>query len=554
MLVRRMSRSFVGSLALVLIACSSSNSDEGTPRPSDVDAGDIDAAHPAHDRDRDAGSDAGHEDATTTNDTSPPVVEILSPRDDLAFDERRIVVTGSAKDDVGIAELTILVGTRAPVAVPVAADGSFVVSFEPDPGSNTVTLTAKDASGNSTQATRTAYFGHRVSVGNSQAALLANGKIYTWGRNELGQLGNGTLVGTWSADTSAALPAMYERNAPELVSIVTRQTSMIALAKDGSVQTWGANGSGQLGYTTPADCGSKANTACGRTAKAVPGITDAVAIAAGFDHTLVLRKDGTVLAFGSNDSGQIGQPATVASTNAPTEVPGLTDVIAIAAGSSHSIALTKAGKVYVWGNNQQGQLGLGTTDKDPHPTPTLVDGVTGLSIASCNNTVLVRTADKHVVTWGQNNNGQIGNGTTTAALKPTQVLVSAATDTAPAKPLTGIDSIAGDGFVSLALDDKGVVYAWGMGSLGQLGQGLLGNGDRDLANRSVASPVYVDPADKSVFDVVEIEVGAGGPAFAWTKAHKLFGWGWSFQGSLGGGTSLINAWAYTTPFLVFPTP
>ena len=136
--------------------------------------------------------------------------------------------------------------------------------------------------------------------------MLAGGKLFTWGRNELGQLGNGTLTGTWSADETVVLPPMYEQAAADLVSIVTRQTFMIALASDGTVRTWGSNASGQLGYATPADCGSNGTSPCGRAPAIVPGISDAVAVAAGFDHALVLRADGSVIAFGSNAKGQLG--------------------------------------------------------------------------------------------------------------------------------------------------------------------------------------------------------------------------------------------------------
>jgi hypothetical protein len=70
----------------------------------------------------------------------------------------------------------------------------------------------------------------------------------------------------------------------------------------------------------------------------------------------------------------------------------------------------------------------------------------------------------------------------------------------------------------------------------------------------VASPIYVPAADKASFVLLELEVGAGGPAFARTTQGKVFGWGWSFQGSLGGGKTLLNAWAYSAPRLVYSHP
>ncbi len=528
------------------------------PDAADTDASTKKPEVNPDDEPTDAGTkpDAAKDPDAATTDVDPPVVTIVSPREDVAVAERRFVVTGTVSDDVGVTELSYVRGTDAPVAVPVAADGSFTFTFVPAPGKNTFEVTAADASGKKTTSTRSAWFGHRISVGNSQAAMLADGKLFTWGRNELGQLGNGTLAGNWipdAADGGVAPPPMYEQAAADLVSVVTRQTFMIALASDGTVRTWGSNADGQLGYATPSDCGSRGGSPCGRTPASVPGITDAVAVAAGFDHSLVLRSDGTVLAFGSNANGQLGvtEPAR---TMTPTAVPGLTNVVALAAGSLHSVALTGDGKVFVWGSNQYGQLGDGTSDTSAHPSPTEVPGLVGASVASANHTVLVRKADGTVLAWGQNNNGQVGNGTETTVLTPTTVLAAAPGDAGAPMPLDNIESIAADGFVSLALDRDGNGYAWGMGSLGQLGQGLKPNGDRDLDKRTVASPIFVPPGDKPSFVILELEVGAGGPAFARTTQQKLFGWGWSFQGSLGGGTTLLNGWAYSTPRLVYPLP
>ncbi|AKV03696.1 BNR repeat domain protein [Labilithrix luteola] len=509
------------------------------------DAGTANDSEAPTEKDSGTGQDAAPADETS------PTLEILSPREDRVIDERVVVVTGTAKDDVGVTSLSYIVGAGVPVTVPVDADGTFSFTFVPTPGANTVELTAKDAAGNEVKAIRSAYYGRRVATGNAQGALLEDGKLFTWGRNELGQLGNGTLVGTWSSDENVILPKMYEQAAPDLVSVVSRQTFMIALAKGGTVRTWGANDTGQLGYDTPADCGAKLNTACGRAPATVPGISDAVAVAAGFNHSLVLRADGTVLAFGSNSKGQLGISEGTG-TNVPTPVRGLTNVIAISAGSAHSVALTADGKVWVWGSNANGQSGAGAADALSHPTPTEVPGVVGASIASSNYAVFVKKADGTVVAWGQNNNGQLGNGTTTDAALPAPVLVSLATETSVAVPLTKVESLWADAFTCIAVDTDGNVHGWGANSLGQLAQGLLADGKPDKVNRSLAVPITVPNTDKPSFIVLELVVGAGGAVFARTTQDKVFGWGWSFQGSLGGGSTLINAWPYTTPRQIYP--
>jgi alpha-tubulin suppressor-like RCC1 family protein len=481
-------------------------------------------------------------------DDVPPTLTLTSPRDGRMTPVRRIQVTGTVTDDVAVTEL-VHAGPDGEQPIEVADDGTFTATVPLVPGANAVTLLARDAAGNEAEAQVAVYFGHRISVGNSQSGFLREGTLFTWGRNELGQLGNGTLEGSGYGDDpeTAALPVRYELPVTGLVSVVTRQGFMIALRDDGHVLTWGSNAQGQLGYETPADCGSSGDDPCQREPTEVTGITDAVAVAAGFNHSLVLRADGTVLSFGGNALGQLGYETPESSSMMPSSVPGVADVVQLAASSDSTFALTASGEVWAWGANDRGQLGLGSLDAVPHPTPMLVPGVASVaSIAATNTTVLAHRGDGTMLAWGRNHAGQAGTGDESGAevLAPTPVMVEGLL------PLEGVTSIAGDGFVSLALTDQPTVLAWGLGSLGQLGQGYLPDGERDLLNRFVASPVAVAPRDAALFDVVEIEVGAGGPAMALTSEGHLFGWGWSFHGSLGL-AGAIEAWAYSAPVLVF---
>lgn len=515
--------------------------DPATTDPSDTDGGSSTSVN-----EESSSSDGGEVDLVA------PLLTITDPRADRMTPVRRITVRGTVTDDIAVADL-VQVTPDGDVAISIEADGSFAAEIALVPGANDIVLRASDLAGNTAEASTEVYFGHRVSVGNSQAATLRDGVLWTWGRNELGQLGNGSLDGSGYGDDpeTSALPARYEVDVSGLLSIVTRQTFMIALRDDGHVMTWGSNSDGQLGYAAEVDCGSQGTSPCRREPTEVPNVASAIAVQAGFNHSMVLHEDGTVTSFGLNNYGQLGRATMADSTSEPGLVDGLTDVVQLAAGADSSFALTASGQVYGWGRNDQGQLGLGAPDGMDHIVPTVIPGVSNvIAVAAANTTVLALQSDGSVIAWGRNHAGQagVGVGTPTQVLVPTPVRVLDGNGLEV--PLTGIENIAADGFVSMAVTTDAQVYTWGLGGLGQLGQGYHDDATRDLDDRFVASPVAVEPGDEDVFDVIEIEVGAGGPALVLTTAGHLFGWGWSFRGSLGL-EGAIDAWAYSAPLLVF---
>src|SRR5690606_11117307 len=169
--------------------------------------------------------------------------------------------------------------------------------------------------------------------------------------------------------------------------------------------TWGNNGDGRLGLGT-VDAPDTTNRA-EPTAVALDGV---LAASFGYDHTLVLLDDGTVRAFGDNASGQLGDGSTEDRSH-PVEVPGLADVIQVVGGSKHSVALLRDGTVWAWGRNANGNLGGGTTDADPHPTPVQVPDVADVvHLASGRDHVLALRADGTVLAWGLGQSGQLGSG------------------------------------------------------------------------------------------------------------------------------------------------
>ncbi|MEU6495051.1 hypothetical protein ABZ890_32375, partial [Streptomyces sp. NPDC046984] len=269
-----------------------------------------------------------------------------------------------------------------------------------------------------------------------------------------------------------------------------RQTPVAGAGKpEVTSLAWGDNSSGQLGDGTTVHRSTPVRV-CGpgQTSPCTRFLTDVVGIAAGTTNSLALRKDGTVLAWGDNSSGQLGDGTT---TNRSTPVrvcaPGqtapctrfLTDVVDIAAGTSHSLALRKDGTVLAWGNNGGGQLGDGTTTNNRStPVPVCATGQTAPctrflthvhTISAHGGHSLALREDGTVLAWGTNGFGQLGDGTTTNN-RSTPVRVCAPGQTAPCtRFLTDVHTIGAGRSHSLALRDGGAALAWGNNGAGQLG-------------------------------------------------------------------------------------
>jgi len=175
--------------------------------------------------------------------------------------------------------------------------------------------------------------------------LKKDGTLWAWGMNSQGQVGNGTYE-----DQTSPVQIGIDM---DWTSIASGDCHTVALKKDGTLWAWGDNSDGQLGDGTknrknsPVKIGTDTNWA---------------SIAAGYCFTLALKSDGTLWAWGRNESGELGDGTTEGKTS-PSKIGTDKDWLLIAAGStrSHSLALKKDGSLWVWGNNESGQLGDGTT-------------------------------------------------------------------------------------------------------------------------------------------------------------------------------------------------
>ena len=220
-------------------------------------------------------------------------------------------------------------------------------------------------------------------------ALLADGTVWAWGGNDWGQLGsdagtpgssmqaprNGEVQG---ADLNAFSHVSRPRPVPglaQVVAIAAGARHSVALRRDGSVWTWGNDSYTGSDRRTVAAADhyrlARSSGAFRATPVRVPGLSRVVAIAAGFHYTLAVRDDGTLWSWGANECGQLGRPRVVHRAGPaqklsilapeyeamPSQVPGIRGVKSVAAGLSHSVALTRDGRVWTWGDNKFGQLG-----------------------------------------------------------------------------------------------------------------------------------------------------------------------------------------------------
>ena len=332
----------------------------------------------------------------------------------------------------------------------------------------------------------------------SSFSICSNGTAMSWGANGFGQLGTGNI-------NYSNVPLLVS-GLTNLVEIAGGGDHSLALRTDSTVWTWGRNYYGALGNGTTVNSDSAAP---------VIGLSGVRAIAGGAFHSLAMKYDGTVWAWGLNNSGQLGI-GNVLSSYTPVQVSGLSDVIAIAGGDDHSLALSSDSTVWAWGANDNGQLGIGATFPWYQSIPQQVSNLTRVIAVTGSGYKfsLALKADGTVWAWGNNQFGQLGNGTNSQSTIPVQVT-----------NLNGIIAIAKDGGYAhaLALKKDGTVWAWGYN-----GQGQLGNGN----NTDTNVPIQVI----GLSGILEI---ARGHQFsmAYKNDGTIWTWGYNAQGQLGIGNN-----------------
>ncbi|MFD0279673.1 hypothetical protein ACFVHB_38075 [Kitasatospora sp. NPDC127111] len=370
------------------------------------------------------------------------------------------------------------------------------------------------------------------------------GTALSWGDGDFGQLGDGTAVDHRATPDRVCGAAPCTGPLQDVVAVANGNAHSVALRADGTVLAWGDNTFGEIGNGTHDDQTTPTPVcAVGQTAPCSAFLTNVVAVAAGNVHSMALRADGTVVAWGDNSVNQLGD-GTVAQHSTPVTTCGfgcfapLDGVTAIAAGGFHNLALLSDGTVRSWGLNSYAQLGNATSTNYASAEPvcgdptcaTPLDGITAIAAGAFHSLAL--RSDGGVHGWGRNTTGQLGDGTTTDRSTPARVCAIGATVPCVSY-LTGVAGIAGGESHSAAVTTGGFLRTWGYNGYGQLGDGTTT--DRSTPVRVCAIGVAA-PCGSYLTGATAVTAG-----FAHTVALRsdggAVGWGGNAKGQLGDGTN-----------------
>jgi alpha-tubulin suppressor-like RCC1 family protein len=264
--------------------------------------------------------------------------------------------------------------------------------------------------------------------------LATDGSVYAFGDNSSGQLGTGN---TQPSPTPVRVP-----NLSGVVAISASRITSYALQSSGEVRAWGDGSWDQLGVQPPQGSSS--------TPVAVSGLTNVVGISAGDISAAVVKRDGTVWAWGANLADEVGSRGAYPEQPTPVQVGCVNNITAVGAGSAHTLALASNGVVWAWGSNGSGVLGDGTMTDRAIPVP-----VTGLptakAVAAGNYHSIALASDGNVWTWGDNGLGQLGTGQQpTYSVTPVQV-----------PGLSAVHAIGSGQYHCLAIKLDGTLWTWG---------------------------------------------------------------------------------------------
>jgi alpha-tubulin suppressor-like RCC1 family protein len=315
-------------------------------------------------------------------------------------------------------------------------------------------------------------------------AQAGDATLWCWGENEVGQLGKGSPGGSACDGLCEPSPVRVADLDASVVEVAAGYHHTCARMADGSLWCWGENGSGRLGDGTTADHAAPIPVAA---------LGNGVAqVGGGLEHTCARTNDAAVWCWGENLHHQLGDN-TIDDKSSPQQVVALSnDVAEIAVKHEHACARKTDGSLWCWGDNGAGQTGNGTFADTPAPEPNAALGNAVASVAAASLHTCALKTDGTVWCWGDNFYGQLGDGTTDG--QPCGV--SSRCKPAPVQAAIGADNaaIAAGSSHTCALKTNGTLWCWGQNSDGQLGNGSTADSVTPIQVIALGTPVVAASA------------------------------------------------------------
>ena len=274
---------------------------------------------------------------------------------------------------------------------------------------------------------------------------------WSWGCNNRGQLGDNTIV-------SKSSPVSVVGGFTDWCQVSAGTAHTAAVRTNGTIWSWGCNGNGRLGDNTT-------TTTRSSPVSVVGGFTDWCQVSAGGIHTAAVRTNGTIWSWGLNNAGQLGDNTAVSRSSPVSVVGGFTDWCQVSAGYRHSIAVRTNGTLWAWGCNNCGQLGDNTIVSKSSPV-SVVGGFTDWCQVSASvfHTAAVRT-NGTLWSWGSSGTGRLGDNTIVDKSSPVSVVGG----------FTDWCQVSASGVHTAAVRTNGTIWSWGLNNAGQLGDNTIVN-------------------------------------------------------------------------------
>jgi len=343
-------------------------------------------------------------------------------------------------------------------------------------------------------------------LGKNVFAITEDGKLYSWGDNSFGQVGNGK-----SGYNEKQLTPYLVEISDKIKDVVSSYDETIyAITEEGKLYSWGYNVVGQVGKGT------------NEHFQATPYLVDIKGkiknvVPSKGKYVIAITEDGKLYSWGKNNHGQIGDGKADDSGISNQLTPHLVEINSkvkdIVIEGYTVYAITEEGKLFSWGNNKNGQVGSSNTDNNNEPMikspeELSIDGKIKKIFISFNETVYAVTEDGKLYSWGNNKNGQVGNNKSGDNVKQIE------------PHLVGIDGkvkdIVSGPYTVFVITEEGKLYSWGLNNKGQVGNGT----DTGIQT----TPFNVNIVSKKV---ISVGYNASDSVYAITEDGYLYGWGYN---------------------------